>query len=73
MKLYKVNQYDNPSSKAYKSFVCVANDEEHAKSLDPTHGTMNEWCLSEKNVEAVYLGRTTHYKRGTIIIRSKDD
>ena len=73
MKLYKVNQYDNPSKKAYKSFICVALDEDHAKSLDPTHGTMNQWCLSEKNIEATYLGRTTHYTKGTIIMRSFDD
>lgn len=72
MKLYKVNQFDNNHFMAIKSFICVANSEEEASQIDPSYDSF-QWALSEKNIVANYLGRTTLYKRGQIVMRSFDD
>lgn len=73
MKLFKVNQFDNNNAKAIKSFICIAKDEDEALAIDPTRNILEQWAHSCKNVEANYLGRTTLFKCGYIVMRSFDE
>ena len=72
MKLYKVNQFDNKHHSAIRSFICVALNEEEASQIDPRYDKY-QWAHSEKNVVSSFIGRTTLYKRGQIIMRSFND
>lgn len=72
MKLFKVNQFDNSSDRAYKSFICVAKDECEASQLDPTVSSEDEWANSPKGIQVNFLGRTPLYNNGIIISRSYD-
>ncbi len=63
MKLFLISQNENTAYETYDSAVVVAPDEETARNMDPSDGTvitkwdrMWKWAKSASSVKVEYLG-----------------